>query len=68
MMFLVITVLPVRSDLLLYFNFDEAKGDVVADMSGGGHDGTLKEGAEIIGDAKYGTGLYKSKVKMKRWK
>jgi len=49
--FLVITILPVRAGiqdgLILYFDFDEAQGDTVKDMTGNGHDGTLKEGAEI---------------------
>ncbi|MBD3182986.1 hypothetical protein GF312_11895 [Candidatus Poribacteria bacterium] len=42
--------------LLLYFNFDSANGDVVADLSGGGHDGTLKADADITANAKNGSG------------
>jgi len=41
---------------ILYFTFDSADGDVVPDMSGGGHDGVLKEGAEIVSDARTGVG------------
>ena len=41
---------------ILYFTFDSADGDVVPDMSGGGHDGVLKEGAAIVGDARTGVG------------
>ena len=42
----------IEEGLLLYFAFDSASGDVVDDLSGGGHDGTLKEGAAIVGDSK----------------
>ena len=49
--FLVITILPawagIQDGLILYFSFDEAQGDTVEDMTGNGHNGTLKEGAEI---------------------
>jgi hypothetical protein len=33
---------------ILYFSFDEAIGDMVMDMSGGGHNGILKEGSAIV--------------------
>ena len=58
--FLVITVLPahagIEDGLILYFSFDEAQGDTVEDMTGNGHNGTLKEGAEITDNNKYGGG------------
>ena len=47
----------ISQGLLLYFSFDEASGDTVADLSNGRHDGTLSGGAEIINDiVKIGTG------------
>lgn len=59
-MFLGIATLPlyaaVEEGLLLYFSFDEASGDAVPDMSGGGHNGILKQGAAITADAKHGPG------------
>jgi len=42
----------VRKGLLLNFAFDEASGDVVKDLSGGKHDGTLLQGAKIATDTK----------------
>jgi hypothetical protein len=42
---------------ILYFSFDAAQGDLVEDMTGVGHDGILKEGAEIVANPKkMGTG------------
>jgi len=53
-MFLVIIALPLHAaisdGLILDFSFDEASGDTVMDMTNGGHDGVLKEGAAIIND------------------
>ena len=61
MALLVITVLPLHAtlqdELILYFDFDRADGEIVADLSEGGHDGILKGEADIIKDeVKIGTG------------
>ncbi len=60
-MFLVITVLPVMAiedkGLILYFNFDKAKGNTVEDMTGNKNDGDLQGKAEITTQTqKYGDG------------
>jgi hypothetical protein len=44
--------LDLTKGLLLNFTFDEAPGNVVKDLSGGKHDGTLLGGAKIATDVK----------------
>lgn len=47
----------IEQGLLLYFDFDGSDGEIVADLSAGGHDGILKGKADIIKDeVKIGTG------------
>lgn len=41
-----------RKGLILNFTFDAATGDAVKDLSDGGHDGQLLEGAKIATDVK----------------
>lgn len=46
-----------QKGLVLYFNFDEGRGDKVKDLSGNGNDGTFKgKGLEWV-EGKYGGGL-----------
>jgi len=61
--FLVITVLPTLAidtkGLILFFDFDHVKGDKVENMTGEKHDGTLRDGAEIVKTTKEGSGALK---------
>lgn len=45
------------ADWILYFSFDGDTGNTVKDQSGNGNDGTLKDGAKITTDGKYGDAL-----------
>ena len=47
----------VWANWILYFSFDGDTGDTVKDRSGHGNDGTLKDGAKITTDGKYGDAL-----------
>jgi len=47
---------PVDQDLVLYYSFDEGKGDTTKDLSGNGNDGTLKGGVEWV-DGKFAKAL-----------
>ncbi|HGJ63978.1 TPA: hypothetical protein ENS27_01170, partial [bacterium] len=44
---------------IIAFNFDSAKNGVVEDVTGGGHNGVLKEGATIVTTKKFGAGALK---------
>ena len=45
--------------LILYFTFDSAKGNIVEDMTGKGHDGTLDLAEIISAPVKFGKGALK---------
>jgi len=47
-----------KTDLVLYLNFDEGKGDKTKDLSGNGNDGMLMGDAEWVVDGKYKGGVY----------
>ena len=64
--FLGVTVLPTlavnEKGLILFFDFDHVKGNTVENMTGEKHDGTLKDGAEIVKDTtKEGSGALQIK-------
>jgi len=46
-----------QNSLVLYFPFDEVKGDIVNDQSGNAFEGTLNEGVELTNDGKYNNAL-----------
>jgi len=47
---------PVDQDLVLYYSFDEGKGDKTKDLSGNGNEGTLNGGVEWV-DGKFSKAL-----------
>jgi len=59
LIFLISVVLPSQAaidkkGLILQFSFEGVKSDIVPDLSGGKHDGVLKQNAKITNIAKYG--------------
>jgi hypothetical protein len=55
------TTIAAVKDLVLYYSFDEGKGDKVKDLSGTGNDGTFQTGTVKWVDGKYGGGIQVTK-------
>lgn len=48
-----------KNGLILFFDFDSEKGDIVKEKTGSGNDGVLQNGAKIVNEKKNGTGAIK---------